>query len=342
MTMTMDTDPRRSSVPGTLHRATGRERAWALFVHGSGLGTEAAEALVQGFTRRGVGVLRVTEVHGDPVQEARALQQAAAWLRSELHAPQLLLAHGEAGAAALLAGLELQDCRAIALVGAPANKTVLERIGELEPALLVVQTASGPVEAARALYEAAPHPKGLMAVDADGDLSERADAEHTGELVATWAVRWLREERPVEQGPTEVHVSIERARFATHVVARRHAFVVDEPTSLDGTDLGPDPYELLLASLGSCIAITLRMYADRKGWPLEAVRVRLTHEAVHADDAEGCERERRAIDQVETTLALEGELDPAQRARLLEIADRCPIHRTLESGVRLPKCREAS
>src|SRR5690606_19403052 len=114
------------------------------------------------------------------------------------------------------------------------------------------------------------------------------------------------------------------------------------PAALDGSDLGPDPYELLLASLGSCIAITLRMYADRKGWPLEAVRLHLTHEAVHADDAGGCERERRAVDAIETTLVLGGDLDDAQRARLVEIADRCPVHRTLEAGVRLARARDAS
>lgn len=346
MTANTDLDANRSAHVGALHRAVGRERAWAIFAHGPGLHPDAVEAMTERLLRRRVGVLRVAQGAADPDEGARALVRSAAWLRAEHRAPQLILAHGAAGAAALRAAPAIPEARALALVAAHADPGVEGRLGELGAALLVVDTtADDPTTAtaARRIFDAAPHPKGLMTVDAaDGALSDRGDAEHAAELVATWARRWLREEPAAEPGPTEVHVAIERARFATHVVAGRHAFVIDEPAALEGADLGPDPYELLLASLGSCMAITLRMYADRKGWPLEAVRLRLTHARTHADDAGRCERERRAVDRIETTLVLEGDLDDAQRARLVEIADRCPVHRTLETGVRLARTRDAS
>lgn len=348
MTASMDLDANRphGAPVGALHRAVGRERAWAVFAHGGALHPDAAEAITEVLLRRRVGVLRVAVTAVDPDEAARELVAAAGWLRGEHHAPQLVLAHGSAGAAALRAALALPECRAVALVAAHADPGVAARLGELDAALLVVDTSAdepAASSAARRTFDAARHPKGLMTVDAaDPALSERADAEHAAELVATWARRWLREEAPADHGPTEVHVAIERARYATHVVAGRHAFVVDEPAALEGADLGPDPYELLLASLGSCMAITLRMYADRKGWPLEAVQLRLTHARAHADDAGGCERERRAVDHIESTLVLEGDLDDAQRARLVEIADRCPVRRTLEAGVQLARSLDAS
>ena len=121
----------------------------------------------------------------------------------------------------------------------------------------------------------------------------------------------------------------------TEVTANAHALVADEPVSAGGAESGPTPYDYLLAALGSCTTITLRMYADRKGWPLESVTVRLSHQKVHAGDCAECETKDGRIDRIGLDIELEGPLDKPQRQRLLEIAERCPVHRTLESGVRM-------
>ena len=123
--------------------------------------------------------------------------------------------------------------------------------------------------------------------------------------------------------------------FAVDVTGEGHGFVVDEPTSYGGNDLGPTPYELLLAALGSCTAMTVTSYARRKGWPLERVAIRLTHDRIHTDDCEGCEDPASRIDRITREVGLTGALDDVQRARLLQIAAQCPVHRTLTSQPRI-------
>jgi uncharacterized OsmC-like protein len=119
----------------------------------------------------------------------------------------------------------------------------------------------------------------------------------------------------------------------TEMDAAGHELVADEPASLGGTDTGPTPYDYLLAALGGCTAMTLRMYADRKGWPLESVTVRLSQDRIHATDCEECETEEGRIDRIEREIELTGPLDEKQRSRLLEVADMCPVHRTLNTEV---------
>jgi uncharacterized OsmC-like protein len=123
------------------------------------------------------------------------------------------------------------------------------------------------------------------------------------------------------------------ADFVTTVDAGRHRLIADEPTRVGGSDSGPSPYELLLASLGSCTSMTLSLYARRKGWPLEEVDVRLRHSKVHADDCAECDSKPVLLDRIEREISLVGELTDEQRARLLEIADKCPVHRTLTASV---------
>ncbi|MDP9480829.1 MAG: OsmC family protein [Actinomycetota bacterium] len=121
--------------------------------------------------------------------------------------------------------------------------------------------------------------------------------------------------------------------LCTEVSVAGHTVVADEPESLGGTDAGPSPYDYLLAALGGCTAMTLRMYADRKGWPLESVTVRLSQERIHAKDCEVCETEEGRVERIEREIELAGPLEDEQRRRLLEIADKCPVHRTLNTEV---------
>ncbi|MFT4606196.1 MAG: putative redox protein [Rhodothermales bacterium] len=131
--------------------------------------------------------------------------------------------------------------------------------------------------------------------------------------------------------PVQVHIG--RERYTSRVTARTHSLKADEPASLGGSDLGPTPYEYLAAALGSCTAITLRMYADRKEWPLESVDVEVSHAKVHAEDCD-CETTATGrIDLISRVITLHGDLDRAQRIRLMEIADKCPVHRTLTGSI---------
>ncbi|HTP81453.1 MAG TPA: OsmC family protein [Alphaproteobacteria bacterium] len=124
-----------------------------------------------------------------------------------------------------------------------------------------------------------------------------------------------------------------RGDFAEIVRSGQHVLLADEPVAVGGTDTGPGPYQYLLAALGACTAMTLRMYARQKKWPLEKVTVRLTHAKIHAVDCAECETKEGKVDRIDRSLDLEGPLDQAQRQRLLEIADRCPVHRTLTAEV---------
>lgn len=121
--------------------------------------------------------------------------------------------------------------------------------------------------------------------------------------------------------------------FAQDVEVRSHRFNADEPTSVGGTDKGPTPYDLLLAALGSCASMTIALYARRKGWPLTEVTVQLRHSRIHAEDCAECETKEGRLDRIEWSFQLNGDLNGEQRARLLEIAQRCPVHRTLLSEI---------
>ena len=219
---------------------------------------------------------------------------------------------------------------------------VLDSIERLNRPLLVLHSPVDEtvnIDHARRIYEAAKHPKSFVSLD-DADhllLRRAADARYTADVLAAWAGRYVDlgtdGDEPVESvdlQPGEVRV-VGTGTLRHDVWTSDHHLVADEPRSLGGTDQGPNPYDLLLASLGTCTAMTLHMYAKRKGWPLEGVDVRLRHEKVHAKDCEECETGDGKVDIIDRTLAISGDLDDAQRARILEIADRCPVHRTLTS-----------
>ncbi len=171
---------------------------------------------------------------------------------------------------------------------------------------------------------------------ADHLLSETADSHYVGAVIAAWAARYLGAkgvlERVEEEAEGEVVVRTGRARYHTEILAGGHGLVADEPVSVGGTDTGPHPFGLLLAALGSCVTITLRMYADRKEWPLEEIGVQLEHRKLSDDEAPRSESGAPRREAINQTLQLIGPLDEEQRERLLEIAHRCPVHRALEAG----------
>ncbi len=196
------------------------------------------------------------------------------------------------------------------------------------------------IEHARHLYEAAKHPKSFVSLDGADHLLLRdpADAAFVGRTLAAWLTRYVRrpepeawEERQDEAGWVTVRGGA--SGYAAEVRTGRHRLKADEPAGVGGTDTGPTPYEYLLAGLGACTTMTLRMYADRKAWPLDGVTVRLAHDRVHAKDCADCEAGQRRLDRIRREITLGGTLDAEQRARLMEIADRCPVHRTLEGEI---------
>lgn len=218
-----------------------------------------------------------------------------------------------------------------------------EELGALRAALLVLHSPLDDVvgiEHAERIYRSARGYRSFVTlVDADHLLTRRRDAEYAAETIATWASRYLEldddEETAREPlGEGEVRVTEHERPYTTRVEAGQHVLLADEPARVGGADRGPTPYGYLLAGLGSCTSMTLRMYADRKQWPLEGVSVVLRHERIHVDDCERCttDGDRGRIDRIERDIEIVGDaLTDEQRARLLEIADRCPVHRTLEN-----------
>jgi len=218
------------------------------------------------------------------------------------------------------------------------NGLLGEVLGQLKAALLVMHApldAIVSVDSAGQIFMAAKHPKSFVSLDdADHLITRARDAEYAADLIATWATRYL--ERPLPAPPVGTPEGIVRvseadpAGFLQDVTSGSHVHLLaDEPRAYGGTNMGMSPYGFLSASLGTCTSMTIRMYARRKGWPLEHVRVDVSHDKVHAQDAALSTQEK--IDSFTREITLTGDrLDAEQRARLLEIADRCPVHRTLE------------
>ena len=216
------------------------------------------------------------------------------------------------------------------------------KIGALRKALIIFHSPRDDVvsiDNATAIFQAARHPKSFVSLDdADHLLTRRADAVFVADVLAAWASRYLGEMPAAEEAklkpeaPGEVVVAETReGRFTQVVAAGRHRLAADEPVEAGGNDAGPGPYDYLLAALGACTSMTLRMYAEHKGWPLERVTVRLHHDKIHAQDCAECETREGKIDRLERVIDVAGPLDVEQRQRLLEIANKCPVHRTLES-----------
>lgn len=208
-----------------------------------------------------------------------------------------------------------------------------KHIKELHKPLLIMHAPGDNtvgIENAAAIYSAAMHPKSFISLaGADHLLTNQIDSIYVGDVIATWVKRYVvTPEREKLHTHLNVLSSTDKEAFRTEIMAGPHRLIADEPESVGGEDLGPDPYELLLSALGACTGMTLRMYAERKQWPLENVKVHLKHEKVHATDADGTAAGAQ-IDEMTREIELTGDLSDEQRERLLQIANKCPVHRTL-------------
>jgi uncharacterized OsmC-like protein/fermentation-respiration switch protein FrsA (DUF1100 family) len=224
-----------------------------------------------------------------------------------------------------------------------AEQNLTAGIAGLHKALLVMHSPTDDtvgIDNATRIFVAAKHPKSFVSLaGADHLLSQRRDSAYVADVIAAWAMRYLdaEPEAAAEDAPRRVVVRETRdGKFQNTVTIGAHHLLADEPKAAGGDDTGPGPYDFLLAALGACKSMTMRLYADRKSFPLERATVTLNHSKIYAKDCEECETREGMLDQIEVRIGLEGDaLDADQRKRILEIADKCPVHRTLTSEIRI-------
>jgi putative redox protein len=218
------------------------------------------------------------------------------------------------------------------------------RLANLHKALLVMHSPTDDtvgIDNATRIFVAAKHPKSFVSLaGADHLLSEKRDSSYVADVIAAWASRYLdlaaEQVADTSTAPRQVVVrETGNGKFQNRVTVGPHALLADEPVAAGGGDTGPGPYDFLLAGLGACKSMTMRLYAERKSFPLERATVTLRHSKIHAQDCAECETKEGMLDQIEVAIGLEGALDTDQRKRILEIADRCPVHRTLTSEIRI-------
>lgn len=214
-------------------------------------------------------------------------------------------------------------------------------LAKLQKALLILHSPQDrivAIEEAAKIYQAARHPKSFVSLDgADHLLSNTADSRYTGQLIASWARRYIPEIKEAVQksdkdkSQESIFARLGAEGLTTEIMVRQHQLLADEPVSLGGKDQGPSPHELLSAGLAACTVMTLQLYARRKQWPLEEVSVEVVHSRVAAEDPNN----KTKIDQFERHIQLQGELTSEQQHRLLEIANRCPVHKSLEQSAQI-------
>ncbi len=225
-----------------------------------------------------------------------------------------------------------------------AEQSLIARVASLRKALLVMHAPTDEtvsIDNATRIFVAAKHPKSFVSLaTADHLVSDRRDSAYIADVVAAWSSRYLDakmlQESPAASDPRGVVVQETRnGKFQQAVSMGPHRMFADEPVAAGGDDTGPGPYDFLLAGLGACTSMTMRLYADRKSLPLERTTVTLKHSKIYAEDCSECETKQGMLDQIERVIAMEGSLSAEQRQKLMEIADKCPVHRTLTSEIRI-------
>jgi uncharacterized OsmC-like protein/fermentation-respiration switch protein FrsA (DUF1100 family) len=223
--------------------------------------------------------------------------------------------------------------------------SLMDHITHLRKALLVMHSPTDDtvgIDNATRIFVAAKHPKSFVSLaDADHLLSQRRDSAYVADVIASWVSRYIETAMPKEaadasKAPRQVVVQETRnSKLQNTIVSGPHRLLADEPVAVGGGDTGPGPYDFLLMALGACKSMTMRLYADRKSFPLERATVTLTHSKIHAEDCAECETKEGMLDQIDVLISLEGPLDTDQYKRIIEIADKCPVHRTLTSEIRI-------
>ena len=221
-----------------------------------------------------------------------------------------------------------------------AQQRLGERIGALHKALLLFHSPTDDIvgiENAAFIFTAAKHPKSFVSLaGADHLLSRGSDATYVASVIRAWVERYLDATNVVADAQSDAGVLVRETgagRFQQEIRSGRHRILADEPVAAGGLDSGLEPYDLVLAGLGACTSMTLRLYAERKALPLDRLTVRLHHSRIHAQDCTDCETKEGLLDRIDRAITFEGDLSKEERKRLLEIADKCPVHRTLTSEI---------
>ncbi len=368
---------------------------YAIFAHcfTCGKNIPAASRISRALSARGIAVLRfdftgLGNSDGDFANSnfssnVQDLLAAAAKLKSDYAAPQLLIGHSLGGAAVLSAAQQIESIRAVATIGSPSTAKHVEHLFQAEANLIAKQGEASigiggreflikkqllddidrynstagikhlnaalivfhspvdnivSIDQAAEIYQAARHPKSFISLDdADHLLSKASDANYVGATLAAWASRYLEIDEPndatnrAEQpalAAGEVLITELDKKFLRGMFSDSHRLLSDEPEKYGGSNLGPSPYDLLLMGLGACTSMTMRMYASRKKLPLDDIEIKLVHQRVHAEDCVDC---KDKIERITRSISLKGDLSDEQKASLMAIADKCPVHRTLES-----------
>jgi uncharacterized OsmC-like protein/pimeloyl-ACP methyl ester carboxylesterase len=226
-----------------------------------------------------------------------------------------------------------------------AEQGLMAHVAKLHKALLVMHSPTDDtvgIDSATRIFVTAKHPKSFVSLaGADHLLSDRRDSAYVAEVIAAWASRYLDAAKPEDtadlgEAPRNVVVQeTGNSKFQQSVTVGPHRLLADEPVAAGGEDTGPGPYDFLLAGLGACTSMTMRLYADRKSLPLTRTTVTLRHSKIYAQDCADCETKAGMLDQIERVITMEGALSAEQRQKLMEIADKCPVHRTLTSEIHI-------
>ena len=300
----------------------------------------AAPAILIGHSLGGAAVIAAAE----KIPDARAVVTIAAPF-DPAHVVGLFKEHVEA----IRAKGELE----VALAGRPfrikrefledaAERSLRQSLATLRKALLVFHSPTDEtvgIENASQIFGAARHPKSFVSLaGADHLLSKAEDGKYVADVVAAWVGRYLEKPEIMSEAEIEAGLVLVRetraGKFQQEILTGPHHLLADEPLKVGGLDSGPGPYDFLLAALGACTSMTIRLYADFKKIPLENVSVRLNHEKkIHSKDCEDCDSKVTKVDHIDRAITLEGPLDDSQRKRLMEIADKCPVHQTLHSRI---------